>query len=218
MIPDPKNEMVIGYNAAADRIEIQIGKPSGVALDIGCNDGSGMQSLSARWQDAHLYGLEPESNYAAMARGKGFVVFCESAQSTGYVGESVDFIFSRHSLEHVPEPAKAIAEFHRILRPGGRAYFQIPIEPDGSPNDLHVSAFRTHAAVVALFAQNLWKTLYWGPQETVVEIIVEKLFGQNRQAAVAEQYSDRPAACVSSGTAAQCPCPLSGQGKGVENV
>ena len=174
MISDPTNEMVIGYNAAADRIEIQIGKPDGIALDIGCNDGAGMDALSARWPDARLFGIEPESVYAEMARKRGFIVFCDSAEKTGFISESVYFIFSRHSLEHVPDPAVAIQEFWRILRVGGRAYFQIPIEPTGSPNALHISAFRSQAAARALFNPKQWTELYWGPQETVVEIIVEK--------------------------------------------
>lgn len=83
-----------------------------------------------------------------------------------------DFIFTRHNLEHIPDRAKAIAEITRILKPGGRLYVQAPIEPGGSPNDLHVSPFKTHDELRSAFPG--LKELYWGPQETVAELILEK--------------------------------------------
>lgn len=47
---------------------------------------------------------------------------------------SFDFVLCVHVLEHVPEDRKAIAEIHRVLRPGGGALIQVP------PSDLEVTA------------------------------------------------------------------------------
>ena len=38
-----------------------------------------------------------------------------------------------HVLEHIPDDRKALAEFFRVLRPGGHAIFQVP------PSDLQTT-------------------------------------------------------------------------------
>jgi len=40
--------------------------------------------------------------------------------------DSVDFLFCTETLEHIPDPARAIREFARVLRPGGRLMIQSP--------------------------------------------------------------------------------------------
>jgi len=39
---------------------------------------------------------------------------------------SFDIIIANHILEHIPEDAKAMAEFYRVLKPGGFAVLQVP--------------------------------------------------------------------------------------------
>ncbi|HET8854847.1 MAG TPA: class I SAM-dependent methyltransferase [Salinimicrobium sp.] len=41
---------------------------------------------------------------------------------------SFDFILCNHVLEHIPDDTKAMKELYRILRPGGTAILQIPID------------------------------------------------------------------------------------------
>jgi hypothetical protein len=41
--------------------------------------------------------------------------------------EAFDLATSSHVMEHVSDPALAFAELHRVLRPGGRLVFSIPI-------------------------------------------------------------------------------------------
>ena len=40
--------------------------------------------------------------------------------------ESVDFVIANQILEHLPNPIKAITEFHRVLKIGGVLYLSIP--------------------------------------------------------------------------------------------
>jgi SAM-dependent methyltransferase len=47
--------------------------------------------------------------------------------------DSFDLIVCLHVLEHVQDDRKALAEFHRVLRPGGKAMLQVP------PSDLAVT-------------------------------------------------------------------------------
>ena len=46
-----------------------------------------------------------------------------------------DTIFCNHVLEHVDDDRKAIRELHRILKPGGMAIMQVPLDPDYKVTD-----------------------------------------------------------------------------------
>lgn len=41
---------------------------------------------------------------------------------------AVDFVMCNHVLEHIPDDAAAISEFHRILAPGGTALITVPLD------------------------------------------------------------------------------------------
>lgn len=48
---------------------------------------------------------------------------------------SFDVILCNHVLEHVPDDRQALAELHRVLRPGGWAVVQVPIRGDATDED-----------------------------------------------------------------------------------
>ncbi len=43
---------------------------------------------------------------------------------------SFDVILCSHVLEHIPDDRRAMRELHRVLRPGGWAILQVPIDPE----------------------------------------------------------------------------------------
>ncbi len=45
-----------------------------------------------------------------------------------FEGDSVDYFVCFHVLEHIAEEGKALAEIHRVLRPGGTAVVQVPVD------------------------------------------------------------------------------------------
>ena len=48
-------------------------------------------------------------------------------QDIALADASVDVLLTPHVLEHVPDTARALAEIHRVLSPGGRMYLQVPM-------------------------------------------------------------------------------------------
>lgn len=51
-------------------------------------------------------------------------------QNMPLANNDYDVVFCNHVLEHVPDDKKAMREIHRILKPGGMAIMQVPLNPD----------------------------------------------------------------------------------------
>lgn len=96
-----------------------------VIMDLPCGDGRNLPPLAA---GAPIL-LAGDTSRKAMAIARSVteragvgrrVVFRETdAYATGLLDDSVDGIFCWDLLGHLTEPAGALTEFHRILRPGG---------------------------------------------------------------------------------------------------
>lgn len=54
-------------------------------------------------------------------------VRCEDVQRLTYADASFDLVTHTEVLEHVPDDARAFAELHRVLRPGGIMLFTVPL-------------------------------------------------------------------------------------------
>jgi SAM-dependent methyltransferase len=65
------------------------------------------------------------NNYRYHTR-TGFQFIKEATDLTGIANASYDFVLSCHSLEHVANPLKAIKEWMRILKPGGKLVLILP--------------------------------------------------------------------------------------------
>lgn len=86
----------------------------GVLLDVGCGL-KPYEKAYAPFIESYI-GIEysPESGY----RGNK-ADFCGDAAYLPLADESVDTILCTEVMEHVPNPEKTVAEFERVLRPGG---------------------------------------------------------------------------------------------------
>lgn len=91
-------------------------------LDVGCGTGRHAARLRQRFGFA-VTGVDPVRSQLEVARrtvpGVAFVL--GSAESLPAAESSVDLVWCRDVMIHVPEPAKAYTEFCRVLKPGGRA-------------------------------------------------------------------------------------------------
>ena len=87
-------------------------------------------------------------------------------QQMPYADHSWDLIVHSDTLEHVPDPAQALRECHRVLSPGGRMCFTVPVIVDrltrdrqGLPDSFHGSAITQDAAlkVHTEFGADVWR-------------------------------------------------------------
>jgi SAM-dependent methyltransferase len=88
--------------------------PPGPVLDVGSGDGALLDALRARGREA--LGLE------LSARGRGV----READITEVEESDWAAIVFWHSLEHLPEPGRALARAAAILRPGGVVVVAVP--------------------------------------------------------------------------------------------
>jgi len=53
---------------------------------------------------------------------------CQDVQQLTFPDQSFDVCTSTDVFEHVPDDARAFAEIHRVLRPGGKFIFTVPMQ------------------------------------------------------------------------------------------
>jgi malonyl-CoA O-methyltransferase len=93
-----------------------------VVLDVGCGSGAGSAALRARHPQARLIALDVT---VAMLRTLGdahpgaATPVCGDAQALPLADASVDLVHSSLCLQWCDDPGLALAEFARVLRPGG---------------------------------------------------------------------------------------------------
>jgi ubiquinone/menaquinone biosynthesis C-methylase UbiE len=79
--------------------------------------------------DVHLTGIELSPNMLGIAQqrarelGREAKLRLGDAQRLDFPNESFDTVVCTLSLCSIPDDARAVAEMHRVLRPGGRALF-----------------------------------------------------------------------------------------------
>jgi len=94
-------------------------------LEIGC--GLGTDGAQFAKSGADYTGVDLTDAAVELARRR-FELFdlpgnfqTADAENLDFPDESFDLVYSHGVLHHTPDPAKAIREIHRVLRPGGRA-------------------------------------------------------------------------------------------------
>lgn len=88
----------------------------GRVLDAGAGRGA-YRDLLLRYADEYV-GMDIRESSATSVIG--------DAQRLPFADDSFDTVFCSQVLEHVPEPWLALAEFRRVLRPGGALILSVP--------------------------------------------------------------------------------------------
>lgn len=108
--------------------------PGAVVVDVGCAQGFSARLLRARY-GAQVIGIDLSESVFVAARQDAILGLNNSyclapAERLPLAGQIADFVICFDLLEHLPKPEEALAEFVRILRPGGWLLIHMPVRDD----------------------------------------------------------------------------------------
>jgi len=154
----------------------------GRAMDFGCGVGRLTQALCEEFDGAVGVDISYSMIESAQKHNK-YGDRCEyRVNTTDDLAQlddaSFDFVYSNISLQHSPPEASSnyIAEFFRILRPGGVALFQVPSGPRHDPGSLGAKIYAIKRGPLRRF----WKRIRGMPpveihyiHQSLVEEIID---------------------------------------------
>lgn len=116
--------------------QVAAGDPAAV-LEIGCGTGSLTARIARALPDASITALDPDADALSRARAKATATGASWQEGTAtqlpIADESFDRVVASLVLHHLTDTEKrsALAEAHRVLRPGGRLH----VADWGAPRD-----------------------------------------------------------------------------------
>jgi ubiquinone/menaquinone biosynthesis C-methylase UbiE len=91
-------------------------------LDVGCGTGVLLDTVLRAHPRCHAYGIDLSEEMIRIAGerlGAGAELRVADAEELPFPDGSVDLVVCVDSLHHYPNPRAALAEMHRVTRPGG---------------------------------------------------------------------------------------------------
>ncbi len=101
-------------------------------LDVGIGTGLvAREALHIIGPQGRLVGVDPSPGMMAQVRLPGVELLQGRAEALPQADASCDFLSMGYALRHLPDVHAAFAEFHRVLRPGGRLLILEITKPEG---------------------------------------------------------------------------------------
>ena len=126
-------------------------------LDLGCGP---IADITDLLPDMDYTGIDFVAEYLAdLQRGRSTVrpfhfsrkrFVAASMEALPLPGAYYDIVYSRHTLEHVPNLGRALLELQRVLKPGGRFIFCVPAAPAIDIEPAHVTRWRVYRWLSAI--------------------------------------------------------------------
>jgi len=107
--------------------------PAANILEIGCGKGDMTRRIAERWPGSHITAIEVDQIQLAENqrdnRHPNIRFLYSAAQALPFDDQTFDAVLLFKSLHHVPTALldRAVDEIHRVLHPGGIAYFCEPV-------------------------------------------------------------------------------------------
>ncbi len=116
------------YRALHARLLDELAHAQGEVLDAGCGTGGFLAVLHQKRPLLFTTGVEYDAKAAARAAEKAqTTVLCGDVADLPFPNSKFDAVISADVLCHAGvQPAAALAEFHRVLRPGGKLILNMP--------------------------------------------------------------------------------------------
>lgn len=96
-------------------------------LDVGCGAGANLELLGERFPGAALHGVDVEREpLRACVADRRLSVSLADAARLPFASASFDLVAALDALEHFADDAAALAELHRVCRPGGALLVTVP--------------------------------------------------------------------------------------------
>ena len=98
-------------------------------VDVGCGSGRSFAILERHFRPRHMIGIDVDAGMLAFAaaeiaqRGRAIELINANSSRLPLASASADIVFCHQTFHHLVDQDGAIAEFHRVLRPGGLLLF-----------------------------------------------------------------------------------------------
>lgn len=120
-------------------------------IDLGCGPGYFLDAMRDRGY-TNVRGITLSTEDIDRCRSQGHNVMRTDMNFLDDRDESIDLLFSRHSLEHSPFPFLTLLEYNRVLRPHGVLYIEVPRPDSEKPQENN----RNHYSILG---RTMWLAL-----------------------------------------------------------
>ncbi|MFC4056751.1 class I SAM-dependent methyltransferase [Planomonospora corallina] len=122
----------------------------GPLVEIGAGSGAVTRRLRRALPGLPLVAVDIDGDLLAHARGAGAELVVADAAELPMETASAGYVLLRYVLQHLPDPAPALAEARRILRPGGRILVtEVDASCWGLADPVHPELADVHAKLAA---------------------------------------------------------------------
>ncbi|MEO8057628.1 MAG: class I SAM-dependent methyltransferase [Burkholderiales bacterium] len=144
-------------------------------LDVGIGTGLvAREALALIGAQGRLVGVDPSPGMLGEVALPGVELVCGRAEALPRENASSDFVSMGYALRHITDVGAAFAEFHRVLRPGGRLLVLEITKPAGRVGTSVLKAYMRALVpmIAALVARQrdtaeLWR-YYWDTIESCI--------------------------------------------------
>ncbi len=120
-----RKEFVFGADERAGLMASLVGGPALRVLDLGCRTGALTQHYA---EGNEVVGVDVDHTALAQATERLGIetVWADVEEGLPFPDESFDVVVAGELLEHLADPAAAVANVSRVLKPGGRFVGSVP--------------------------------------------------------------------------------------------